>query len=719
MIIESNGMAINNISYNSVEDIDIDKIELVKDISVKNDSDDEKQLRAIFPSYMDYMIIIDSFVQSNKEGKYFVIFKILKQLIYSIGARDFTNYVVITYQNYKNNWYEYYYDDNSLKIEPYELWKMNALSIQINLKSLTDISDCIDYIISNHINLFEHITDQTLLRNDIETYLKMFINVESSLDRKWPESCIITNNNYNYLIIYDHVINEADKQKIINDRKLNYEITMREYIENKDSLKLQRQLIKDSFYRLWNVICPPDYMQYLYVLYLIVEKVEFNRYHDDVHNYYDFNYYYDESAVQLIVDEDNDDEEENSRKRFFFNPNAYISADYITSDEQCVEFLQCTGRNNSVMIQFFEIINKAKSGGVETLNYQTALVNHKLKHKLGPVSPKYIEVINEQFEILEKYEFDHNNKSEGGCWDYITKGMFDDHKIVEDNVVVYEDVFIEFSKLLQKTYNKNTAFVTAVNNFYNDKWKMTYKAFHNLIKPTGWIVDRVIERYIFFQNVYIYQWNDDCDNAFDDCEKEKINVFIFSTVAMQSICGVFRDSYKPYEYCSYITKGVDYINRNGIFEYESLFLVGNEDNKHWYLYEVQQNENLIIIYDPAAKRSQDNLYPRQTNKLIRFLIDEAKNKIIPSPKNDILIKRLTTKQWNVTVSKEMPKQVNSYDCGMYVMLAMDRLIHKIPLSTIFAEAIPSERYRIANMNDISSLYNNNDYSNIDDNDPTK
>ena len=281
--------------------------------------------------------------------------------------------MVITYQNNKNNWYEYYYDDNSLKIEPYELWKMNALSIQINLKSLTDISDCIDYIIINHINLFEHITDQTLLmRNDIETYLKMFINVESSLDRKWPESCIITNNNYNYLIIYDHVINEADKQKIINDRKLNYEIIMRGYIEIKDSLKLQRQLIKDSFYRLWNVICPPDYMQYLYVLYLIVEKVEFNRYHDDVHNYYDFNYYYDESAVQLIVDEDNDDEEENSRKRFFFNPNAYISADYITSDEQCVEFLQCTGRNNSVMIQFFEIINKAKSGGVETLNYQTA-----------------------------------------------------------------------------------------------------------------------------------------------------------------------------------------------------------------------------------------------------------------------------------------------------------------------------------------------------------
>lgn len=202
-------------------------------------------------------------------------------------------------------------------------------------------------------------------------------------------------------------------------------------------------------------------------------------------------------------------------------------------------------------------------------------------------------------------------------------------------------------------------------------------------------MDRVIERYIFYQNMYILRWNYLCQQP-----EHKINVLIFSTLVMHSICGSF-DTREKYVYKKILTEGLNYVNGNGIFDYESLLLVANDRNSHWYMYEIKPQSNAIIIYDPALNTYKSR-YSNQTDRLIRFLCDEAKNKI----KSEEMIQKYT-QTWNVSVRSDMPKQENGHDCGMFVMMVMDRLIHKIPLDTVRQEDMEHNRYCIAKM-----FYNN-------------
>jgi hypothetical protein len=41
-----------------------------------------------------------------------------------------------------------------------------------------------------------------------------------------------------------------------------------------------------------------------------------------------------------------------------------------------------------------------------------------------------------------------------------------------------------------------------LKTFYERKWKLNGKALYGLIKSKEWIVDRVIERFIYYQNIY-------------------------------------------------------------------------------------------------------------------------------------------------------------------------------------------------------------------------
>ena len=186
--------------------------------------------------------------------------------------------------------------------------------------------------------------------------------------------------------------------------------------------------------------------------------------------------------------------------------------------------------------------------------------------------------------------------------------------------------------------------------------------------------------HILLQNVYIHHWNLKCE-----VDKDQIKVLIFSTVAMHCILSSSSSNKE-------ISSGLDYVNKNGIFDYESLIVVANDNNTHWLLFEVKLNDNLIIIYDPADKKN-NRTYDWQCSKLINFLLEEAK-KINPENKN--LVAKFT-QAWNVSISSDMPKQENDHDCGMYVMLAMDRLVHHISLQSIEQRDIENHRIRIANM----------------------
>jgi len=86
---------------------------------------------------------------------------------------------------------------------------------------------------------------------------------------------------------------------------------------------------------------------------------------------------------------------------------------------------------------------------------------------------------------------------------------------------------------------------------------------------------------------------------------------------------------------------------------------------HWCLAVIDTVAKEICYYDSLLGHNKHCL-----DCLRKYLSDEAKNK-----RNELLDLQL----WQEVHKTDIPKQLNGYDCGMFMLLYIDRLVHELPL----------------------------------------
>ncbi|XP_043282390.1 sentrin-specific protease 1-like [Venturia canescens] len=94
-------------------------------------------------------------------------------------------------------------------------------------------------------------------------------------------------------------------------------------------------------------------------------------------------------------------------------------------------------------------------------------------------------------------------------------------------------------------------------------------------------------------------------------------------------------------------------NKVNIFKYERVIVPINLGN-HWCLAVINLLKKAIVYYDSFGR---DN--PKYLLTLREYLVEEAKNKG-EGPIND--------KEWSLATKRDIPRQTNGYDCGVFVCL---------------------------------------------------
>ncbi|XP_043288412.1 sentrin-specific protease 1-like [Venturia canescens] len=120
------------------------------------------------------------------------------------------------------------------------------------------------------------------------------------------------------------------------------------------------------------------------------------------------------------------------------------------------------------------------------------------------------------------------------------------------------------------------------------------------------------------------------------------------------------------------TKKVD------IFKYEKMIVPINLDN-HWCLAVIDFLARNIVYYDSFGREN-----PKYLITLRKYLIEEAKEKGNDQNKKE---------EWSLATKMDIPRQMNGYDCGVFVCLYAKHVIEKKEMNFTQQE-MPQKRQQI-------------------------
>jgi hypothetical protein len=213
---------------------------------------------------------------------------------------------------------------------------------------------------------------------------------------------------------------------------------------------------------------------------------------------------------------------------------------------------------------------------------------------------------------------------------------------------------------------------------YDSQYRLDFLSFANLISGRS-VAHHIMDRMIYYQVKYINEWNSICIS--DNLEEQKINVLLFNAAVNNNFEDYLNN--EDHEYDHLFTLGIDYDNgRKGLFDFKNIIIVCQDRGRHWYFYQINpkntvNEKNLITIFCSSFKTWKRD-YSKTTSRIKQFLCDEATEKL---KDRDPLV-AADYQDWEIRVSEEMPKQTNEFDSGIYVLVAMDCIIHNIPLGNI-------------------------------------
>jgi sentrin-specific protease 1 len=131
----------------------------------------------------------------------------------------------------------------------------------------------------------------------------------------------------------------------------------------------------------------------------------------------------------------------------------------------------------------------------------------------------------------------------------------------------------------------------------------------------------------------------------------------------------------------YMYKEYWYKNFEDLFEKEFLIYPTNMTQEHWFLIVVFLKNKEILYYDSCGYDQSAYL-----DYVEKSLVDEAKKR-----------NRLdfTTASFKKSAYQQTPKQENGYDCGVFLIMMINFMIDKIPLSELKQEDMPAYRLILA------------------------
>jgi sentrin-specific protease 1 len=118
-----------------------------------------------------------------------------------------------------------------------------------------------------------------------------------------------------------------------------------------------------------------------------------------------------------------------------------------------------------------------------------------------------------------------------------------------------------------------------------------------------------------------------------------------------------------------------------IFQLEKLLIPINVNKSHWILAMVDMSQHQIHIYDSLP--SKKNKGGTEYISFIESYLEAEFNELPPAT--------MTKPQWTGVPcpvgSTHVPKQRNSYDCGLFVCFFMDLTMSKCPVTSISQDII--------------------------------
>ena len=106
-----------------------------------------------------------------------------------------------------------------------------------------------------------------------------------------------------------------------------------------------------------------------------------------------------------------------------------------------------------------------------------------------------------------------------------------------------------------------------------------------------------------------------------------------------------------------------------IFQLDKIFvpICINNNSNHWTLAIIQMQSKIITYYDSLHDRRSE-----YTKHLLHWIKDEAWNKK--------QISNYDVHDWRLVDEIDTPRQTNSFDCGVFVIMCADYMFHEVPLS---------------------------------------
>jgi sentrin-specific protease 1 len=191
------------------------------------------------------------------------------------------------------------------------------------------------------------------------------------------------------------------------------------------------------------------------------------------------------------------------------------------------------------------------------------------------------------------------------------------------------------------------------------------------LKPETWLNDEVINFYM--------QLLTDRDELLSKRYSGRRRSHFFNTFFVERL--LKTDNEYTYNNVKRWSKKID------IFELDKIFFPINIDNSHWSLAVVYPQLKQIQYFDSLLLLGDEGSY--FMSGLLRWVIDEAQNrkKVTIDPKTWTLINR----------SHEIPRQENSYDCGMFTIICSDFLLDNLPINvdSYSQEKMPFLRLKVA------------------------
>jgi Ulp1 family protease len=148
----------------------------------------------------------------------------------------------------------------------------------------------------------------------------------------------------------------------------------------------------------------------------------------------------------------------------------------------------------------------------------------------------------------------------------------------------------------------------------------------------------------------------------------------------------FRSTHGDYEDYKYSPSWYEHVT--DLFSKQFLIYPTNHQNWHWFLVVVYIPERRIISYDSSNLSHDDYL-----DIIEKSLLDEATHRQL----EDIV--DLATGAFKIPFTKEkykdMPRQRNNYDCGVFMLMLINFLIDSIPIHLLSQKDMASYRITLA------------------------